>query len=286
MRVSSLSDERVISLISRYFVPAWASRDNYQLDPSDTATHAEMLRLDRERGKRGLEGGTVCVFIVDPDGSVVATQRVQTASNPENLAPFLARIIAEKQLTPRRPAAVRATTAQPEGPKPATEGGVLVHVWTRCDLPGPNRGVGQDRVELTRAEWQTFVPPTDARPGTAWPISSIVAHKLFRYCYPPRPHWNVKESRVLGGKLTATLLTRSSDETRLQLEGELSVRYPNEGKPTDGIVTAHLIGVAHYHPGRQALTALALVSDRADYVWHWEGKPQQIPMRLALDLER
>ena len=31
MRVSSLSNERIQGLVSRYFVPAWISRDNYQL---------------------------------------------------------------------------------------------------------------------------------------------------------------------------------------------------------------------------------------------------------------
>jgi hypothetical protein len=91
MRVSSLSDERVIALLTRYFVPAWLSRDRYQLEPVSQAEKEELLRIDRERGRRGLRGGTVCVFLVAPDGAVLATQPVQQASDPENLARFLER---------------------------------------------------------------------------------------------------------------------------------------------------------------------------------------------------
>src|SRR5215471_4357610 len=109
MRVSSLSDERVIRLISKYFVPVWVSRDSYQLDPRNKEEQAELERLDRQRHDRGLEGGTVCVFILDPDGSVRATQRVQLAYKPENLVPFLEKIIADQKLTPRSAEAIRAT---------------------------------------------------------------------------------------------------------------------------------------------------------------------------------
>ena len=98
MRVSSLSDRRVIELISKYFVPAWVSRDFYQLDGDNNDEKAEVARLDGERRKRGLEGGTVCVFIVAPNGDVLATQRVQLAFKPENLIPFLQKIIADQKL--------------------------------------------------------------------------------------------------------------------------------------------------------------------------------------------
>jgi hypothetical protein len=37
---------------------------------------------------------------------------------------------------------------------------------------------------------------------------------------------------------------------------------------------------------KQTLTALELVSKQAEYVWYWEGKPQPINMRIALELER
>jgi hypothetical protein len=285
MRVSSLSDARVIGLVGKYFVPAWVSRDAYQLDARSKAEQAELERIDGDRRRRGLEGGTVCVFVLDPDGRVIATQRVQLAYKPENLVPFLEKIIADKHLTPRSAESIRASTAQPVSAKPKTEGGLFIHVWTRCDQAGTNRGLSQDRVELTPVEWKAFVPPADTRAGTSWTIPDQVAHKLFQYCYPPGPHWNAKNCKVLSGKLKATLVAGSEREIRMNLEGNLTLNFPATGKPTDGQITARLVGTAHCDPRRHALTALALVSEQADYVWYWQGKPQPIKMRIALELE-
>ncbi len=69
------------------------------------------------------------------------------------------------------------------------------------------------------------------------------------------------------------------------LEGGLELSFPHTGKSVDGRVTAHFVGVANVNPGKQALTSLALVSEQADYVWYWQGKPQPIQMRIALELE-
>jgi hypothetical protein len=285
MRVSSLSDERVIALLSKYFVPAWVSRDDYQLDPRSKAEQAELERIDAERHKRGLEGGTVCVFVLNPDGGVLATQRVQLAYKPENLVPFLEKIIADKRLTPRDAEAIRASAARPPAIKPRTEGGLLVHIWTRCDQAGSNRGVSHDRVELTAAEWKAFVPAADVRPGKSWTIPDKVAHKLFQYCYPPGPIWKVNDCKVLKGTLKATLVAASAQEARINLQGEMELSFPNTGKPTDGRITARLVGVAHAEVKKQALTSLALISEQAEYVWYWQGKPQPIKMRIAQELE-
>src|SRR5579884_2672104 len=88
MRVSSLSDPRVIEVVSKYFVPVSVSRDDYQRDPRSQDEKAELLRLDRERARRGLKGGNVCAFIIAANGDVLATQPVQQAFKPENLLPF------------------------------------------------------------------------------------------------------------------------------------------------------------------------------------------------------
>ena len=284
MRVSSLSDERVIALLTKYFVPAWVSRDDYQLDPRGKDEQSELDRIDAERHRRGLEGGTVCVFVLDSDGSLLATQRVQFAYKPENLVPFLEKIIADKKLTPRDAEAIRASAVRPSAVKPKTEDGLLVHVWTRCDQAGTNRGVSHDRVELTAAEWKAFVPAADARAGNTWILPEAVAHKLFRYCYPPGPIWRVNDCKVLNGKLKASLISASAEEARIKLEGAMELSFPNTGKPTDGRITARLVGVAHADRRKQALTSLALVSEQADYVWYWQGKPQPIKMRIAQQL--
>jgi hypothetical protein len=286
MRVSSLSDERVIALVSRYFVPVWVSRDHYQMDAPAKAEQEELLRIDRDRAKRRLEGGNVCVYLIAPDGAVTASLPVQRAWKPENLLPFLKKAIEEGKLQPRAPEAVRATTAPPRPPaRPRTEGGLILHVWTRFEGTGPNRGSSEDWVELTAAEWAALAPARDAKPGAVRTAPREVADKLYRLCYPPGPHWDVKDSKVVAGKLTATVVAVSDKEVRLRLAGTLEMNYPSGGKTTSGRVTARFAGAARYDPVRRTFTALALASEEADYVWYWENKPQPKKMRIAVEKE-
>jgi hypothetical protein len=230
-----------------------------------------------------MKGGNVCVFLVAANGDVLATQPVQLAYKAENLLPLLQKTIADYKLKPRDAEAVRASAAKPAEAKPKTEGGRFVHVWTRLDQ-GENRGLSNDRVELTAAEARTFLPPAEARPGTTWTIPEEIAHKLFQYGYPPGPYWMAKDCKVLKGTLKATLAAASEDEVRIQLEGEMKLSFPH-GKPTEGRVTARFMGAARADRKKQTLTSLALVSEQAEFVWYWEGKPQPARMTAAMELE-
>ncbi|MGH7222018.1 MAG: hypothetical protein ACRELF_02190, partial [Gemmataceae bacterium] len=57
------------------------------------------------------------------------------------------------------------------------------------------------------------------------------------------------------------------------------------GKPTEGRVAARFVGVFREDRKKETLTSLMLVSEKADYVWYWQGKPQPRKMRIALELE-
>src|SRR5215472_16405279 len=163
MRASSLSDERVIELISRYFVPVWLSRDNYQLGARSGAEQAEIRRIDLDKQRRGLKGGTVCVYMLAPDGAVMATLPVHQAHNPNILVPFLKQIIETERPEPRSPEAAQASAAPRKAVRPRTEGGLILHVRTKNEGPRASYGVSEDWVELTAAECKLLVPPSDAR---------------------------------------------------------------------------------------------------------------------------
>lgn len=283
MRVSSLSNSRVIDLVSKYFVPALVSRDDYQREPRDKDEKAELVRLDQERARRGLKGGNVTVFIIAANGDVLATQPVQLAYKPENLLPFLEKIIAEQKLEPRSEEAIKSSAAKTAESKSKTEDKRFVHIWTRLDTGG-NQGLSNDRVELTPAQCKAFLPPADAKPDASWNIPEAIAHKLYQYGYPPGPQWMTKDCKVMKGTLKATLVAESDGEARIKLEGEMELKFP-VGKPTEGRITARFVGMAQTDRKKQTLTSLALVSEQADYVWQWQGKPQPRKMRIALELE-
>jgi hypothetical protein len=285
MRVSSLSDERVNKLISKYFVPAWASRDHYQ-QVDFSKEQDELLRIDRSKEKANLKGGVVCVYILASDGSVKATMPVQDASNPDNLVPFLKNFVEKEKLTPRDPDAVKAGTAPPPAAaKPKTEGGIIIGVWTRIDEKGANRGIGSDTVEWAPDEWKALVPKDDARVGDSWKVAEAPVEKLYQYFYPPLPHWRVGESKLTGKSLKATVTAVSDKEVALKLEGDLELIYPYTGKPTDAKATAKLVGTAKIDPKKKTLTAFELTSEDADFIGNWEGKPQPRKMRIAAELE-
>ena len=113
MRVSSLSDDRIIRLISGTFVPGWVSRDNYQLPDAGKDDKALLAKIDASRRAKKLESGTVCVYIADHKGEVLATLPVQKACKPELLRAFLDKIILDENLKPRTRAIAQASAEQP-----------------------------------------------------------------------------------------------------------------------------------------------------------------------------
>jgi hypothetical protein len=286
MRVSSLSDERIIGLVSRYFVPAWLSRDRYQLGRPPREEADLVARIDADRHKKKLEGGAVCVYVVAAGGEVLATLPVQKASKPEQLAPFLRGVIAERKLAPREAADVKASAAAPPArPRPKAKDGRLFTVRTRFDGRGPNRGTSRDLVELAPAEWAVFLPPRGAKAGQAWDVPAAVAGKLLRHAYPPLPHWKAEQGKLEEATLRVKVLEVAEGGLRLRLEGRAVLIYPHQGKPTDGRVTARLVGVARCDAAATRLAALALTSEGGRYAWGWEGKPQVRAMALAVELE-
>jgi hypothetical protein len=283
MRVSSLSDERIIDLVSRHFIPVWVSRDAYQRSPPDRAERDLLAHIDADRHRKRFEGGTVCVYVVTPDGDALATMTVQRACKPDLLAPFLKKIIADEKLSPRDGAAVKASAAAIRATRPATAGGRLFSVRARFDEAGPNRGTARDLVELTKEQWGAFLPPRAAE-GAAWTIPRGTAEKLLRHAYPPVSHWDAKLARIHSCTLSARVVGPSRGEVVVRLEGKLDLVYPDKGKPDDGRLTARLVGYARADTGRRTLRSMELVSEEGRYVWYWQGNPLPRATSLAVEL--
>jgi hypothetical protein len=281
MRVSSLSDERVLRLLARSFVSVWLSRDHYQMAPPSKAEADELARLDRARAAGKMLGGTVCVFAVAPDGRLLATLPVQQASRPEGLLAFLEKIVAEQKPAPRP--AGRGPAVAEALPRPLAAGTVRLSIWARY-AGGPNRGLGSDHLVLSKTEWSAFVPTGKARVGASWKVDEKVTNKLFQLCYPPGPHYQARDCKVVTGQLDAKVVASSAAEVRIELKGQMGLRYPYRGEANDGRVSATLFGIVRYDPRRGAITSLRLASDEASYVWYWQGKPQPMKLLLAIEL--
>lgn len=286
MRVGPLSNDKIIDLLSKYFVPVWLSNDHFQMaEPSD-AERREVERIYHERVRRHLNSGTVCVVVLDPDGGVSTSLDLHKASRPEVLLPFLQKIVDDGKIGPRSAETIRATTAAPRPPaKARTEGGMVLHVLTRFADMKPNRGVSQDWFEWTSAEWSAFAPAKDAAVGAVQTVPKETAYKLFRRLYPPAGAWDPRNCQVVGGALTSTKVAVENGEIRVTLEGEAEMRVPVGDDPTGGKITVRLVGAAHYDPAKRAFTSFALVSDRAEFVRTWNGALFPAKMLVGVEME-
>jgi hypothetical protein len=280
MRVRSLSDARLIRLISDHFVPVWVSRDDYQLPAAGKDDKALLTKIDTSRHAKKLEGGTVCVFIANHEGDVVATLPVQRAFQPELLKAFLDKIVLGGKPRPRSGSLAKADA---EKANPAKGRTFLIR--TRFDDSEVNSGTSRDRVELTPKEMTTFVP-AKAEVGTRWKLEGAVAEKLLRYAYPPLPHWDAKLARVEKAALTARVISVEDGKATLWLEGDLELTYPVLKTPTDGKVTARLAATAEVDVRSRELKAFTLASRGAGYVWYWKGEPQPRKIAFVVELER
>ena len=287
MRVSSLSNTRVLELIATYFVPVWHSRDAYQLTEPPREEQAELRRIDRDRDRRGLPGGTVCVFLLAPDGTVAASLPVQQAYQPEKLVPFLEKFIEDQKLHARAREAVETTRAGTRAARPkCPAGGLVLHTWARYEARDPNRGTSQDWVTWTASDLAQLLPGTETTEGASWRVAREIAEPLFARCFPPGPYWSVRDSKVNDARLTAILVSRSAEEVCVRLDGHLEVIHPNEGKETDRHMKARLLGYLRYDPRTKGVASLVMTSEEAESVWYWQGRPQVSRMFFAVTNER
>ena len=107
MRAVLLSKPSIIDLLTRYFVPAWVSIDDYGKERKSIAEYRawEEVRASAERQK--LFHGTVTAYVLDSDGSVIDSMDVGVALRPENVERMLEKVVKDRHLQPRNTHAVR-----------------------------------------------------------------------------------------------------------------------------------------------------------------------------------
>ncbi len=138
MRVGPLSDDKIIDLLSKYFVPVWLSNDHFALaGPSNRRDKDEMLRIYKEReSRRHLNTGTtVCVVILALGRlpKLTTLKPAQGARTWRSLAPSCKKswttgrsARAAPKRSGRRRLRLGASPARPQ-----TEGGQNLHILTR-----------------------------------------------------------------------------------------------------------------------------------------------------------
>jgi hypothetical protein len=303
MRASSLSDETVIRLMTRYFVPVLFSLDDYGGEKKPKSEADDFERVRQDAGKQGFARGTVTVYILSPEGNVLQTMDVARAMDPNHLVPMLTRTVARSGERSGEPgvqaggrAGVRQSTQgsmQAERPKVRTRDGLLLHVWTH-DLGHDSRlGLAEDWFELTPDQWSRLVPPTAVIPGTSWVISDRLTNLILRHFFPPIKNYDASASEILNSSVRAAVVAVSPKQIEVTLRGSLEMNHPlragekpsPRGQATNGRVTARIRGVVVYDRSRNRVSILQIVSDNGQFIWHWQGSPVVTHFQAAVENE-
>lgn len=263
----------MIALLNSSYVPVYVSNEDYRKGGTAPEDAQQIyLRIYHEALREKRPAGSVCVYLVGPDGKGLASQIVSDAAKGDQLRQLLA-ATAEKLQTPAgRPLVPPA--AQSVAP-PCPPGGLVLHLVARIDHRGSWGEFPSENWIVLRPEDCRHLLPPAAAPGTAWEIDPAVAARVLTHFYPQTETCNFAQDAVEGGPhrhhldtvaLKATVLPAEQGRTRVRLDGRVKLKhsfYP--GRDDDLHAEATVVGYLDVDPARQQVLTLRLVTAQATY---------------------
>jgi len=278
MRAGPLSDLKVIALLNQYFIPVYVSNEDYDKDGARSAEEKkEYLRIYHEALKEKRAAGSVCVYLLRPQGQGLDSRIVSAAAQPGNLKNMLESAI--KKLGTAKGKTLVQPAAQSTAPK-SRAGSLVLHLVSRYDHRGSwGEFPSENWIVLARADWRKLLPPAPLRAGTAWEVDKETAGKLLTYFYPQTETCDADHAvsdpdkhRLEGHQLKVRVLRADGAGVRIRLEGKVKIKhrfYP--GRPDNNVATAALVGYMDLDGGAKKLRSLRLVTTQATYGGHKYG---------------
>ncbi|HZU36776.1 MAG TPA: hypothetical protein VFA18_12735, partial [Gemmataceae bacterium] len=255
---------------------------------------AEYERIYREALQARLSAGTVHVYLLKPDGHVIASMHVAEATKPDRLLAMLERVVQTLHVHPGEP--LVRTTSHSVPPEHARDVLVL-HVTARYverhgqeeERIQPVLGTArssqwaslpsEDWVVLDNGAWHKLLPKRAVRVGDSWDWDNAVSARFLTHFYPPTENTDLGTNRLEQQALRATVVSIHGGIVRARLEGHLRMRHPFYHKPTPEVVDAKLVGLLEFEPGKSAIPSIRLVTDAANY---GDPKAQRLPFGVAM----
>jgi len=265
MRAGPLSNNKVISLLNRYFIPVYAvNEDHRENGAASPEEKAEYNRVFKESHDAKLSTGTVHVYILNPEGHPIDSLHVASAAKTEHLVEMLEGSI--RKLAVREGQAVVAPAAQCA--RPSCAAGSLAFHLTARSLDG--RGAWsefpvENWIVLDQNDWKRLLPKPKVRADDSWEIDRDVATRLLTHFYPATENNDVSKNRLERTSLKATVVSVESGLARARIEGELRMRHNFYHKDDGKIVEATVVGFMDFDLEKQTLRSLNLVTDKATY---------------------
>jgi RNA polymerase sigma factor (sigma-70 family) len=264
LRARGLSDDRVIGLLNRYFVPVYHSRAEYTGGaPADADEKGTVRRIYGETLEAKMHVGDDCIYILSPDGKPLDSFGIRLTRQPEPFAARLEESVAKLGTPPGEPV---VKPRRQSLPPPAASDDLALHLTARilagtswCEFPAENWFV------LPRADW-TKLTPADTALGFSWEIDPELTARLLTCFYPQTENNDLSTNRIERQLLRGEVVDVRAGVARVRLDGSLRMKHPFYGKrPDDSYVEAALAGYLDYDLGLHCIRTLRLVTNGATY---------------------
>jgi hypothetical protein len=285
LRASSLSSTKVIDLLNSYFVPVALRNQDFDDEGAASAEEkAEKARIYGDALKTGMHAGTVCVYLVSPEGTpmAVAPANETLVYDPDRLAELMLQVVRQLDVVKSAP----SIATKPDSPAPRMSGGSLrLHIVARylerkgdvcvpCDVKavlGTKNGrnwanlPSQDWVVLSRLESTSLLPRGEVRVELTWTPSEDVTAKLLRHFYPPTENTDLKTNRVEKLVIQARVESIERGMARARLDGRMRMKHPFYRRDDNNFVEADLVGYVEFNTNTREIQSLRLVTDNGRY---------------------
>jgi hypothetical protein len=273
LRAGPLSDGKVIELLNKYYVPVYVSNEDYD-GKTPTAPGDEVKvyqRIYREALEQKRAAGSVCVYLVAPDGKGFDSVIVSDAAKKGVLEKHLRDGIEKLKTAEGKPLAEPAKQSIP--PK-VDEGSLVLYLVSRVDHRGSWGEFPSENWIVLTAEEQANWLPKEMKVGAMRTIDKAAASKVLTHFYPQTETCDCEHDAVDDGKhhhieqvsLKTTVIAVDGDKVRVRLEGDVNLKhtfYPR--REDDNYATASVVGYAEVDAAKKKIVSLRLVTDEATY---------------------
>jgi hypothetical protein len=232
----------------------------------------EYQRIYREALEQKRDAGSVCVYLVAPDGKGFDSIIVSKAAQKGELEKWLLAGVEKLKTAEGKPLAEPAK--QSVAPK-AADGSLVLHLVSRVDHRGSwGEFPSENWIVLSPDDQAKWLPP-EAKVGATWAMDKAAAAKVLTHFYPQTETCDFEKDAVEDGghhhkieelSLNATVIAAADGKARVRLEGTVKIKHTFYPKRDDeNRVNATLVGYAEVDMAAKKVTALRLVTDQATY---------------------
>jgi hypothetical protein len=271
-----LSNDRVIQLLNRYFVPVYLSNEDFREGGDAPAAERETLsRIHREGHDKGLSVGSVHAYVLSPEGRLLDSLHVGDAFKVERLVAMLDKTVAQQRPSGGNP----VVQPSPQWPAPAADpDDLVIHVTARYlekqgdeytlvrDAGGNwSASPGEDWLVLSPTAWRGLLPGQALNAGTRWDVRGEALTAILNRFYPPTENNDLDTNRMDAQVLQAEVVGVRQGVARVRLSGRYRMKHPFYHKEDNRFVEGDLHGWMSVRSRDRRIESLRLVTDQAFY---------------------